>query len=586
MNKLRPFVTVLLLAAFSLLWVGCHADENDPAGQAEELSDPVRRQNAIENLTRIYTDALADHKGNRAHPEVKKIADTIHDDLTKTYINHPEDTQNGLKILDLLKEMRDPRTVDALIAALDWRTEVSEEHAIRAAQTLQRMEVPDDKVGEVVKALSKALSKVSDSRSIDNRMRINFIRALGALEDKRATKVLKEVATSQSEDQPFLINRLAAQQLGEIADPDSVPALIKCLFLFAPNNPAMRMNDVAAEALVRIGRPAYEPVLKVLKGEHEAANKLAQAYIDTIAKQKPQAAKQMSVGQVTSQEATFALGALGFADALEPLLKETKKDNIHRRINAAIQLVRLNVKEKDLSKIREAIKSVYEDAKTQAKPQLLAAARHTYDPKLLPFMMEEIKDDELHPVVRMEAVKAYALLANKNEAGKLQKAIENEPPSEEGGYREKFAQLTPALDSAKECDENLDCWVKKLKEGPKLKEDKDEGEGKKTKEQEKEDKKKKIDTKSLLLRKDAYMLGRLGRNKDKAIKALVQKLDHRDIKVRLAALQALDRIAVNGSEAAVDKIQKLRETEEGRSIWTQFRKQALPVQARLRTRAS
>src|SRR5690606_20435500 len=39
--------------------IGCHAKPDDPVGQAEELSDPVRRENAIANLQRLYGDALA-----------------------------------------------------------------------------------------------------------------------------------------------------------------------------------------------------------------------------------------------------------------------------------------------------------------------------------------------------------------------------------------------------------------------------------------------------------------------------------------------------------------------------------------------
>jgi HEAT repeat protein len=532
--------------------VGCHADKDDPAGQAEELSDPVRRQNAISNLRRIYGDALADHGGDRSHPEVKKIADQIHEDLEQAYLNNQHDTQNALHMLEIMKTMQDPRTLDAFIAALDWRTEVTEEHAIRAAQALQDMEVPDDKKDKVIDALAKALRKVSGSRGIDNRMRINFLRALGKMEDPRATEVLADIATTQSEDQNFLINRLAAQQLGKIGDPEAIPALIKGLFLFAPSNPAMRMNDVASEALVRIGRPAYDSLLKVLKGEHEAANAIAKTYIEAVRKRDEAAASKMSVEDITSGEATFALGALGFPEAMEPLMAQIEADDISRRINAAIALVRLNHEAGDVAKVREAIQGVYEDAEVQAKPQLIAAARHLYDPKLLPFFLSQVKDTDLHPVVRLEGVKAYAMLANKQEQQALREVIEND----ESGYKEKFSELMPALDAARACNEDIACWIKKL-------EDKD----------------------PVVVHKAAYMLGRLGRGNQKAIDALVEQLDHSKIEVRLAAVAALDRIAVEGAPKAVAKIQDMREEEEGRSIWTQFRREALPIQARLRARA-
>ncbi|MFW6086500.1 MAG: HEAT repeat domain-containing protein, partial [Myxococcota bacterium] len=358
--------SVVLAMGLGAAVVGCHADEDDAEGQAEELSDPVRRANAISNLQRIYANTLAENGGDRSAPEVKEVADAIHDELTQTYVEHPEDTQNGQEILDLLKEMRDPRTTPALVKALDWRTEVSEEHAIRAAQAIRKMEIPEGDKGEVIEALSNAIEKIDGSRPVDNRMRVEFLRALGNLEDRRATSVLVKVMTNQSEDQDFLMNRLAARELGALGDPEAVPDLIRALFLFDPNNPAVRMNDVAAEALVRIGRPAFDPLVKVLKGKHEAANEIAKAYIEAVKGRNARAAAQMDVDMVTSSEATFALGALGFREALDPLLAQTKVDDINRRTNAAIALVRLNHNPEDLGRVRDALKSVYDDVDPQA----------------------------------------------------------------------------------------------------------------------------------------------------------------------------------------------------------------------------
>ncbi len=578
--RLVGWLSVLALASSA----GCRPSEDDPEGQAEMLHDAVRRQAAIANLTKIYTGALAccektedPQEGeqckacDRAHPKVKAIADVIVDDLVEVYLESGEmDSRNGLAILDLLKEMRDARSVDALVKALDWKAGRTEEHAIRAAQTIQRMEVPGGAKGKLVDALAKALDRVEGDRPLDNRLRIELLRALGALKDPSATRVLTEIATRQSEDQNFLINRLAAQQLGEVADASAIEPMIKALFLFDPNNPAMRMNDVAAEVLVRIGRPALQPILKVLQGQHEQANAIAKAYIEAIKARDPQAAAQMSVEQFTSGEATFVLGALGFPEALQPLLKETRGDNLVRRVNAAIALVRLNLaNEADRAKVREALTSVYQAAEVAMKPQLIAAMRHLYDAALLPFLLEQAGSKDLHPAVRLEAVKAYALLANQAEAAKLRALIGKEPASEKGGYRERFEQLSPALDAARECNENVACWVKKLQTDPKpVKIEAGQ-----------------IDPGKLLLRKAAYMLGRLGRGNAQAIEALVARLDHPDIQVRLAALAALDRAAVRGSEKAVAKIAQMREKEEGRAVWAQFSREALPVQARLRNRA-
>ena len=543
------------------LGLGCHAAEDDPEGQASELSDPVRRENAIFNLKEVYTETLAANGGDRNSADVKAVADVIVDPLTRAYIDYPEDRINGLAILDLLYEIQDPRSMPALLEALNWRTEVSEDHAVRAAQTIQAMDVPAADRANVIQALARSLERITDSRPEDNNMRIAMIRALGSLKDKGATDILTNIATKQDEKQNFLINRLAAQQLGELRDPAAIPALIKCLFLFAPNHPDLRMNDVAAEALILVGRPSLKPLLRVLGGKDATANAIAKQYIDAVKARRPDLARSIAVRQVTGGEASFALGALGFSEALEPLLEEAASSDTARKLNAAIALVRVDVPEAQKDRVRTTLKRVYGDLSkgyqgVAMRAQLIAAIAHMYDAEMMPFIYAQVVDKKANPDVRLIAVQNYALLANKAEAANLAQAIANEKPSEAGGYREKFEERNPLLDLANECDTNVDCWVSKASSA-----DADKA------------------------RKGAYMLGRYAKGKDKAIGALVGQLGNEDLGVRLSALMALDKIAVKGSPGAVSKIDELRTREEGQSVWTRFRGEALPIQARLRSRA-
>ena len=553
----RGWAVAVFIAALGL---GCHAAEDDPGGQAGELSDPVRRENAIFNLKAIYTETLAANAGDRNSADVKAVADVIVDPLTRAYIDYPQDRINGLAILDLLYEMQDPRSLPALIEALNWRTEVSEDHAIRAAQTIQVMEVPAAERPNVIQALARSLERITDSRQQDNKMRVAMIRALGSLKDKGATDILTSIATKQDEKQNFLINRLAAQQLGELRDPAAIPALIKCLFLFAPNHPELRMNDVAAEALILIGRPSLKPLLGVLAGKDSTANAIAQHYIDAVKARRPDLANRMTVRQVTGSEASFALGALGFSEALEPLLQEAGSSDTPRKLNAAIALVRVDVPAAQKDRVRSTLKKAYGELPKgfegiAMRGQLLAAIAHTYDAQMMPFVYEQVVDKKANPELRLIAVQNYALLANKAEAANLSQAIANEKPSEAGGYKEKFEERKPLLDLANECDTSVDCWISKAGSADANK-----------------------------ARKGAYMLGRYASGNAKAIDALVGQLGSEDLGVRLSALMAIDQIAVNGSASAVAKIDELRTREEGQSVWTRFRGEALPIQARLRGR--
>ena len=542
----------------SLIVVACHADPEDAAGQAEELADPVRRQNAINNLQKIYSKRLQDNDGDRSAAAVQEFATQVCDKLTQAYIDNPMDTQNGLTMLDLMKEMRDACAIPALTKALDWRQEVSEEHAIRAAQTIQFIDVPEGEKAALAQAIGTSLDKVRQARGIDNRMRIEMIRALGSLESTAATPILTKVATAQTEEQNFLINRLAAQQIGQLGDPAAVDAMINGLYIFAPNNPAMRMNDVAAESLVRIGRPSLEPLLAVLRGENEEVNAIAQAYIEAVRQRNAEAAEAMSVRQTTGSEATYALGSLGFREAMDPLMAETQAEDAFRKVNGAIALVRLNHAEGDVPRVRQALLDVYnameDDYQGVAfKAQLIAGIRSLYDPETLPFLLAQGRDTDQQPGVRLEAVTAYALLANKDEMARLTTWLAG---AESDAYYQNFVTSTEkAVATANECDENIECYIGKLN-----------------------------DAEQEVVRKAAFMLGRLGRGNDQVIAALVDKLSHQDAAVRLSAVAAIDRVAVSGSQAAIDKIDELREREEGRAIWNEFSREALPIQARLRAR--
>ena len=555
----RGWAVAALIAALGL---GCHAAKDDPEGQADELSDPVRRENAIFNIKEIYTETLAANGGDRDSDQVKAVADIIVAPLSQAYLDYPEDRINGLAILDLLYEMRDPRSLPALIEALNWRLQVSEDHAIRAAQTIQNLDVPPAERPKVIEALARSLDRITGSRPEDNKMRVSMILALGSLDDQGATDILTGIATRQDENQNFLINRLAAQQLGELRDPDAVPALIKCLFLFAPNQPDLRMNDVAAEALILIGRPSLRPLLQVLEGKDPTANAIAQHYINAVKARRPDLATKMTVRQVTGGEASFALGALGFSEALEPLLDEAGSSDIPRKLNAAIALVRIDVPPAQKDRVRSTLRKIYSELPNgfegvAMRGQLLAAIAHTYDEEMMPFIYEQVTDKRSNPELRLIAAQNYALLANKAEAQKLASVIEREERSEDGGYREKFEEHRPFLALAEECDTSVDCWISKA-----------------------------ASPDSNKARKGSYMLGRYAKGNQKAIDALVGQLGSADLGVRLSALMALDRIAKDGSPAAVAKIDELRTREEGQSVWTRFRIEALPVQARLRGRAS
>ena len=553
----RRFLSTVLLGACTLGvgLVGCHPNDNDPKGQAGDLGDPVRREYALGRLQSIYSTRLSEAKGDRTQAPVKEFADLTVEPLTKAYLEHPEDTQNGLRILSLMNEMRDPRALPALIKAMDWTAEVSEDHAVTAALTMSEIQIPDDKRGEVVDAVGKALLKVDGARGADNRMRKSFIEVLGKLKDKRATETLTKIALKRDASQNFLFNILAAQQLVTIADPSSIPTFTKALYWFDVNNPAMRMNDVATSGLVAIGKPALEPTLKVLRGEDAEANGIVKLYIEAIKQKDAEAARKMNERAIISTEATFTLGKLGFREAIEPLIAETKEADATRSMGAALALVSIVRAPEDTQAIVEALTRVYNELPMAQRPQLLVAMRHMYAPELMPFLLNTAKTKSKEyggDAARLYAFQGYALLANKNEMAAVKPLFDKDEL-----FKAQLGDHAALFAAAAACDANVDCWTGKLKGNDKL-----------------------------VLRKAASMLSRYGRGNDKAISALVQLFSHRDLEVRNEALGAVDAIAVKGSKEAVDKIDELETVEGGRSIWNNFKREALPTRSRLQLRSS
>lgn len=553
-RQLRSAVLWALLGLAGVL-AACHPDDNDPKGQAGDLKDPVRREFAMGRLQAIYSTRLSEAKGDRTQPKVKEFVDVTHELLTKTYLEHPEDSQNGLRILSLMNEMRDPRVTPALIKALEWRAEVSEDHAVTAALTLSEIEIPADQKGPAIEGLSKALLRVDGARGADNRMRKAFIEVLGKLKDARASEALTKVALKRDASQSFLFNILAAQQLVAIADPSSIPTFIKALYWFDMNNPAMRMNDVATSGLVAIGKPALAPVLKLLRGEDEEANAVVKLYIEAIKQKDAEAARKLDARSIISNEASFTLGKLGFRDALDPLIEESKSPDKSRAMGAGLALVSIVREPGDTPKIVDALTKVYNSLEMAQRPQMLVAMRHMYAQELLPFLLNVTKSKSSEygaDAARLYAFQSYAMLASKAEMAAIKPIFDKDAL-----LKEQLTDHVPLFAAATTCDVSVECWTGKLKENDKI-----------------------------VLRKASSMLARYGRGDDKAIHALIALFSHRDLEVRNEALSAVDAMAVKGSKEAVDKITELESAEGGRSIWNSFKREALPARSRLQLRAA
>lgn len=559
--KATTLFVCLMLASMSL--AACHADPNDPAGQAKELADPVRRQNALGNLTRLYTSALATHNGNREDPAVKGVADAIWEPLNRTFNDFPEDNRSRRDILSLMREMRDPRNLPVLLKALEWRAEISEDQAIAAAQTLKNLRLDPAQTAQAITALGAALDKVEGRRPADAQMRSEFMSALGSTHSHAAVAPLMRLALRLSEDQDFRVNVAAFHVLAPLTSAEDVPNLIKGLFLFAPGHPQFRVNDSAQIGLVGAGRASLQPLLDVLAGHNAEANAMAASYIEAMRTAVPEYVETHTAALVVAEEATTVLGELGMAEAVQPLVArlQTLTGEAHsgERLSIARALARIHRAPADTATIRDAIISVYRTSQKPERPFIVATLQHLFDEGSLPFLLEVARtpEDEV-PVVRGLALHGYALLANGEEAAAARALIEREPGPADGGFRTEFeADNSPLLAVASQCNVDVACWIGKLN-----------------------------DTNREVALKATYMLARLGHGNAAALTALIAKIDFPNPDVRVDVMAAIDFLADRGSPEAVARIETMQQTEEGRSIWNAVKPTALSTSARLRARAT
>lgn len=560
--SMRQFPAYLIVLMLSLSLFGCRASRDDPAGQAKELADARWRRDALQNLTRIYSNALGDNDGDLQSEGVRSVVDKSIDLIVQAYPEvHDRDKEAAKGVLELLRNMKDPRALDAFLVALDWEQDMTEDHAVAGAKGISDIDVPNDRIPEVVDALEKALKKApgrpENRIARDVRIMDATIRALGSLKSPAATRSLVNLMSEDSADKfdgYFLLRRLAAMQLANHPDPEAVPALIEALFYFDEKNPAIRMEDVAIGTLVAIGRPSLQPLIDLYEGKNAKANKLADAFAKKAGLEKG--------SDYVKRLAVQALGVLGLPEGLGPIMKEAKSSDADVRLNAAIALARINADGEAEKEQRDTLLDIYKKLGKDVqglmmKAQLIAVFQHTMDPTYLPLFLDEVKDTRQElPVLRVGANSAYAFIANKEESEALRKLINAEKPNVDGGNKKEFEEALPALDAAAECDEDVACWRQKLR-----------------------------DPNAIVKRKAAYMLGRLVEGDKETIEALNELLGAREIGVRHAALFALDRVAVNGSPETVARIEDLIEREAGTVIGRSFAAEAVGISGRLLARS-
>ena len=228
--------------------------------------------------------------------------------------------------LEALARYLDPRTKPIMIEALDY-TDDDFDRATIAAGVLGDMKAPD-----AVDPLIKAAEKQLPIKSRANNARIAAMRALVKIGDKRAVPTLMKILTTSADDQDFLLNQKAALGLAEFRDPQSIPALIKGLFMTGRGTGIFQECRLA---LVRIGAPAVDPLIQLLQEKNADIQEMA-------AKLKFEEPPPVGTPGVVPHKAAILLGDLRAKKAVPALIGAPAPEGARRRAPLGADRARLH----------------------------------------------------------------------------------------------------------------------------------------------------------------------------------------------------------------------------------------------------
>jgi HEAT repeat protein len=404
--------------------VACEGDPNDPMTWAKQLKNLRTQKEALDHLANMDVE--------RARAAVPALIELYQD------TRRPEH-------LEALARYLDPRTKPIMIEALEYSDDDFDRATIAAGV------LGDMKATDAVDPLIKAADKQLPIKSRANSTRIAAIRALVRIGDKRAVPELMKILTTSADDQDFLLNQKAALGLAELRDPQSIPALLKGLFMTGRGTTIFQECRLA---LVRIGPAAVDPLIDLLDEKNPDIQEMAK-------KLKFEEPPPVGTPGVVPHKAAILLGDLRSRKAVPRLvarLHMKARGDEHRSALIALGYIA------DPAGV-DAILSVVKDPKAEPVERA-SAADALYlsgDRRAIPTLLETAKNGyvtvggEKASDLRASAAIALARIAGK-ESFEQFKAICDKETAAQG----VFGMALDRMIVAKECDQDLACYGKKL----------------------------------------------------------------------------------------------------------------------------
>jgi hypothetical protein len=545
--------------------VSCQ-DESQPEYWIKKLEKKEWRPKAIKRLDQFFQDALTTApdpgpKGSKLDDaKVKALIDKMIDPLTKTYVEGFDELDSASRVMaiKLIASCRDKRGEPAFKKALEdfaarpkTKTEDQDiKWAIRAQgdmklavlsplllQVFQKLETHTMLGGITYKDLNDAMLDAPDKSWAEP------LKTMLQAEIK-APDAKDKASFDKYRDQLFW-QTVSAQILGELGDASAVPTLMKVVL-----DPAK--GDVAVTsilAMVKIGKPAADAAVKLLRGE---SKDLADFHVARLMKAAD--LKEPPKDEPAVQMAAVMLGTIGRPEGLGPMmekLRSTDKNTIKAVLMREIAKIPATADSK--AAFKEAFEKLPPDTILpprggKALPQLIDdSVTRFHDASMVDWLLERAEKTKLTDSDKKDfqntVLTTVLKLAKPNQLSQVAEAVKKYGTEDKAkknpkiwwsGYYEG-PLYSRAEELLKSCNANATCYLTNIEKSEAQAKDAD---------------------KQFLGIKSAYMLAAFG-DEGTADQIVDRMPSLENAAVRYAATQTIDYLLPKGSEKIANRLDEI-----------------------------
>lgn len=419
-------------------------------------SNPVERGKAIENLNQAWRnlESLPEKDAKAADEKKakkKEFKDKVVVDVVKAYQSDVlKDSAKHRKILmEMLAQMEDPRAKPAFVFAIkNYKPGENDDDMKNVMRSVMRMKesfIGDAELGAaLVDGLKK--SKIDVTKAKTAEVPSMFGDALTSMKMTSAKGELKNIVLAPNDGQQTVPNNeltarqlIAAQALGDLADKDMLPELVKAMFELASKVVVVKAGtaDEAVTAsplttglamtignsISKIGAPAIDMIMPYVKADD--TNPDVKAVKEKFKTYTGAGGSDPNAYQKIATQVIANMGLPAVADAIAPLVskkfvpdpknKDAKAPDIKPLLGLLISLPSSKTSV-------DAIHAAYENGEKDIKTLVVASIASTMDASQGDWLLSIIGDKKTEEDVRNAALNSALMLSTKDKVGAVRKA--------------------------------------------------------------------------------------------------------------------------------------------------------------------